>query len=67
LFEWLAPLPLSVFLLSLFDQVPRGSMDSFLIITSAVTVACLLLLLVRTAAPWRDISRTLRQARRTNV
>lgn len=67
LFEWLAPLPLSVFLLSLFDQVPRGSMDSFLIITSAVTVACLLLLLVRTAAPWRDITRTLRQARSTNV
>lgn len=65
--EWLAPFPLSVFLLSLFDQVPRGSMDSFLIITSAMTIAALLLLLVRTAAPWRDITRTLRQARATNV
>lgn len=65
--EWLAPIPLSVFMLSLFDQVPRASIDSFVIITTAMTVAALLLLLVRTAAPWRDITRTLRQARATNV
>jgi hypothetical protein len=65
--EWLSPLPLAVFFLSIFDQVPGDAADSFLIVTASVTVASLLLLLVCTAAPWRDIGRNLRKAQDSNV
>ena len=58
---WLCPVPNSVFLLNLVEQIKPAQTAEFLIVTALTTTACLGVLLARTITPLRDIRAALAQ------
>ena len=58
---WLCPVPNSVFLLNLVQQIKPAQTAEFLIVTALTTTACLGVLLARTITPLRDIRAALAQ------
>lgn len=59
---WLSPLPLCTFLRNLFGEVPAEHLGVVWAVTAGVTALSVLVLLVRSLAPWRDIHALLRQS-----
>ncbi|PTY00428.1 hypothetical protein DB345_00780 [Spartobacteria bacterium LR76] len=59
--SWLAPLPMSALLLSLFNNVPGSGQPTFLLLNSVATGASVAFLALRSLMPWRDFSANLRQ------